>query len=149
MDLVKGYRFFRGQNEPATRAISLARAEVNFDLLEDEGLVRLRWVDDSDGADLSYIDDWKGTPRQRAHWRKSAASYVETHGNRGCVVEFVGRDGSWEHADSCWGYVLDDREPYFRTVEAGHKAECLEAMMVAYGAHSFSDLVEQIENATG
>lgn len=97
------YRLRRKQGERAHVALYSARTEVMFDILAHRGLVRLTLSPDED-IDLTWLDQ----DHYSKQYRDEQIERVNRDGSWGIIGEFKTREGEWEHADSCWGFIGDD-----------------------------------------
>lgn len=128
------YRKLRMQGWHASMALHCAKAQEAFDDLGEE-CVRIR-VEPDECADM---DSLKGdcfnprvnpdVPRGRLEREEKAfEEKVEREGVWGFIAEYFDpRTETWEHADSCWGFV-GDRDAW----DAGYAYDGMRAAVDAY-----------------
>lgn len=121
--------------ENARCCLDDARTRIAFEDAERAGLVRLRFVPDSEPFDDSYIDTWTDqTESQRERARAELWEKIERDGVWGLVGQFrvspaetiseIDGDDGWENADGVWGFVGTEPNGY----ESGIMAETLSAL---------------------
>lgn len=107
------YRKLRACGGTAKLALACAKTNARFAELHKAGLVRLSYVPDETGADLSWLDQ---TAEQMGIDEHSWSATVKRESTRasedgvyGVVGEYrVDPCEDWETGDSVWGFIGDD-----------------------------------------
>ncbi len=110
-------------------ALRAAHTKIEWDRLEDAGLVKLEWKPD-ESPDLSWLDqDCYKEDRQGQAIRRQTLETAERDGCWGRMGYYrIHPDGAWEIGDSVWGFIGADAHCYESDIMAETIAELKRAL---------------------
>lgn len=107
---MKEFRRLRERGESFQMANLAAQVKVTWDMLVEQGRVRLACEPDLEQYDDSYLETWGLTPRQLAHVRKELWDTIDRDGVWVYCSQVKEADGTWKTVDSIGSVIgsIDD-----------------------------------------
>jgi hypothetical protein len=100
-----------------------------WETLESIGLVRLRWVEDSEMFDDTFLETWGLSPARLASERKRLWDMIARDGVWGLQGEFrLSPESGWKSGDAVWGFVGTDRNGYEESIASETMRELRDAL---------------------